>query len=152
VLTVIYLVYLHDIGILYHLQRCAFMTFLSPGFLSRGFPHLRDLFQPVAGGGLVTVAAVFLQLLFHRTQTLVYLLKVLLKDLDVALKNSDRILKIFHQRNDCFRTCFVESNDLLPRELVWGFSFPSHYHKYIKELIKSLVCILSYTPPPEIAE
>ena len=52
----------------------------------------------------MAVAAVFLQLLFHLKQSLVDLLKVLLKDLDVALKNSDGVLKVFHQRNDCFRT------------------------------------------------
>jgi hypothetical protein len=75
----------------------------------------------------VAVAAVFLQLLFHRTQTLVYLFEILLKNFYIVLKKSNRVLKIFHQRNDSFRTCFVESNDLLPRELVRGFSFPSHY-------------------------
>jgi hypothetical protein len=52
----------------------------------------------------VTVVAVFLQLIFHRSQSLVYLLKVLLKDFDVALKNSDGVLKVLHQRNGCFRS------------------------------------------------
>jgi hypothetical protein len=139
---------LYPIRRCHHAQGCSFMALLTTRLLARWFAHLRNLAKSITGRRLVAVTTVFLQLPFYLTQPLVYRFQILLENLYVALKNSDRILQVFHQGNDGFRFGFIEGNNLLSGELFRGFAFPSHYPLfYQRSKVLSSLYDLSYSTP-----
>jgi len=100
------------------------MAFLSAGLFPRGFPHLRDLLQPVTEGRLAAVAAVFIDKRFQLLNPFLLSFKLPLLFIDEFLLSFDlssqvvkQISNMENEGKDRIGAGLIQSKDLLPGDV-----------------------------------